>query len=68
MEELTLITPTFLFSAVSLILLAYTNRFVVIANLIRELYAQHTKEPSEITFEQLANLHQSCFLIHKTLC
>ena len=28
MEELTLTTPTLLFSAVSLILLAYTNRFL----------------------------------------
>ena len=29
MEELTLTTPALLFSAVSLILLAYTNRFSV---------------------------------------
>ena len=51
--DFTLQTPTLLFSAISLLMLAYTNRFVVIANLIRELYAQHIKEPSEITFEQL---------------
>ena len=49
-------TPTLLFSAISLLMLAYTNRFVVIANLIRELYAQHMKEPTPITFDQLSNL------------
>lgn len=56
-------TPTLLFSAISLLMLAYTNRFVVIANLIRELYAQHTKEPSDITFEQLANLRKRMRII-----
>lgn len=32
MDELTLTTPTLLFSAVSLILLAYTNRFFLMHN------------------------------------
>ena len=35
MEELTLTTPALLFSAVSLILLAYTNRFLSYAQLVR---------------------------------
>ncbi len=61
--DFTLQTPTLLFSAISLLMLAYTNRFVVIANLIRELYAQHTKEPSEITFKQLANLRKRMRII-----
>ena len=30
MEELTLTTPSILFSAISLIMLAYTNRFLVL--------------------------------------
>ena len=34
MEELTLTTPALLFSAVSLILLAYTNRFLSYAQLV----------------------------------
>lgn len=37
MEELTLTTPALLFSAVSLILLAYTNRFLSYAQLVRQL-------------------------------
>ena len=61
--DFTLQTPTLLFSAISLLMLAYTNRFVVIANLIRELYAQHTKEPSDITFAQLANLRKRMRII-----
>jgi hypothetical protein len=56
-------TPTLLFSAISLLMLAYTNRFVVIANLIRELYAQHIKEPTDITYDQLANLRKRMRII-----
>lgn len=41
MEEFTLVTPTFLFSAVSLILLAYTNRFLSYAQLVRNLKDQY---------------------------
>lgn len=63
MMDFTLQTPTLLFSAISLLMLAYTNRFVVIANLIRELYAQHIKEPSDITFAQLANLRKRMRII-----
>jgi len=39
MQELTIITPTLLFSAVSLIMLVYTNRFCVWAPLLVETYA-----------------------------
>ena len=41
MDELTLTTPTLLFSAVSLILLAYTNRFLSYAQLVRTLKDQY---------------------------
>ena len=34
--ELTIQTPALLFPAVSLLLIAYTNKFLAIANLIRE--------------------------------
>ena len=37
MEEFSLVTPTLLFSAVSLIMLAYTNRFLSYAQLVRRL-------------------------------
>ncbi|MGL4854455.1 MAG: DUF2721 domain-containing protein [Lentisphaeria bacterium] len=35
--EMTLTTPALLFSAISLLLLAYTNKFTFIANVIRQL-------------------------------
>ncbi len=61
--EFTLQTPTLLFSAISLLMLAYTNRFVVIANLIRELYDRHQTNPSEITHNQLINLRKRMSII-----
>lgn len=56
-------TPTLLFSAISLLMLAYTNRFVVIAGLIRDLYDRHQKNPSEITKGQLINLRRRMSII-----
>lgn len=38
--ELTLATPALLFPAISLLLLAYTNRFLAVASVIRDLHAQ----------------------------
>ncbi|MBS3986872.1 MAG: DUF2721 domain-containing protein, partial [Erysipelothrix sp.] len=49
-------TPTLLFSAISLLMLAYTNRFLVIAGLIRDLHKQYLLEPSDILKGQLINL------------
>ena len=45
MEELTLTTPALLFPAISLILLAYTNRFLSYAQLVRSLHEQHRQQP-----------------------
>lgn len=59
MEELTLITPTFLFSAVSLILLAYTNRFLAYAQVVRTLAAQPA---TEHTTAQIHNLRRRLYL------
>lgn len=58
MEELTLTTPALLFSAVSLILLAYTNRFLSYAQLVRTLKDQYIKSPTTITAGQIDNLRK----------
>lgn len=58
MEELTLTTPTLLFSAVSLILLAYTNRFLSYAQLVRQLRDRYVENPSDITEAQIENLRK----------
>ena len=58
MEELTLTTPALLFSAVSLILLAYTNRFLSYAQLVRQLRDRYMENPSDITVAQIENLRK----------
>ena len=62
MEELTLTTPTLLFSAVSLILLAYTNRFLSYAQLVRTLKEQYIQKHSEVTAAQIDNLRKRLYL------
>jgi hypothetical protein len=54
--ELTLNEPALLFPTVSLLLLAYTNRFLALAGLIRNLHAQYKNEPSQLIWEQIKNL------------
>ena len=58
MEELTLTTPALLFSAVSLILLAYTNRFLSYAQLVRTLRDRYMEDPSDINVAQIENLRK----------
>lgn len=45
--EMTITTPSLLFPAISLLLLAYTNRFVVLTNVIRQL-SNTTEENAEL--------------------
>lgn len=58
MEEITLITPTFLFSAISLLMLAYTNRFLSYAQLVRTLKDKYLENPDALTAAQIANLRK----------
>ncbi|ABN53725.1 MAG TPA: DUF2721 domain-containing protein [Hungateiclostridium thermocellum] len=58
-----LTTPALLFPAISLLMLAYTNRFVVLAQLIRELYAKYKENPDEVTKGQLYNLKRRIVII-----
>jgi hypothetical protein len=56
-------TPALLFPAISLLLLAYTNRFLTLAQLIRELHARYKVEPDEIIYQQIGNLRYRVMLI-----
>jgi hypothetical protein len=62
--ELSLNTPALLFPAISLLLLAYTNRFVALASLVRKLHDNYRqgKESTKIV-EQIKNLRQRINLI-----
>lgn len=62
MDELNLTTPALLFSAISLIMLAYTNRFLSYAQLIRTLKEQYMKQHSEVTAAQIKNLRTRLYL------
>jgi len=61
--ELTLGTPSLLFPAVSLLLLAYTNRFLALASLIRGLQAQYENTHRRSLAAQIENLRQRVRLI-----
>ena len=61
--EISLTTPALLFPAISLLLLAYTNRFLAIATLIRNLHEKHESEPNKILIEQIINLRKRVYLI-----
>lgn len=54
--ELTLTTPALLFPTVSLVLLAYTNRFLAIATLIRKLADDYGKREDKRVADQIRNL------------
>ncbi len=61
--NLSLTTPALLFPAISLLLLAYTNRFLTIAGLIRNLYKVYMEKPNENIKAQIANLKRRVILI-----
>ena len=56
MEALTLTTPALLFSAISLIMLAYTNRFLVYAAIIRNLKDKYLENQDHTILRQIDNL------------
>ncbi|WP_411894900.1 DUF2721 domain-containing protein [Winogradskyella sp. A2] len=56
MEELTLTTPALLFSAISLVMLAYTNRFLAYAAVIRNLSEKYKEKKEQSLIRQINNL------------
>ena len=62
MEQLTLTTPALLFSAISLIMLAYTNRFLAYAAVVRNLHDQYKKDQNTVLIRQIKNLRQRLYL------
>lgn len=61
--ELTLTTPGLLFSAISLLLLAYTNRFLSLAALIRQLHTHYKESGDKGAKAQIDNLKKRVDLI-----
>jgi len=62
--ELSITTPALLFPAISLLMLAYTNRFLALASLIRSLHDKYKKEPDQKHIvQQIRNLRTRIRLI-----
>ncbi|UZR93981.1 DUF2721 domain-containing protein [Chondrinema litorale] len=61
--DISLTTPALLFPAISLLLLAYTNRFLAIASLIRDLHAKYKKDRDKMLYGQIKNLKLRLILI-----
>ncbi|MCG8472558.1 MAG: DUF2721 domain-containing protein [Desulfobacterales bacterium] len=58
-----LTTPALLFPAISLLFLAYTNRFLVLAQLIRQLHDREGEQVREMVLRQIDNLKRRIALI-----
>lgn len=54
--ELTLTTPALLFPTISLLMVAYSNRFLTIAGRIRSLHETYKNTPSSTIKEQIKSL------------
>ena len=61
--DINLTTPALLFPTISLLMLAYTNRFLALANLIRDLHAKYLAGRDPIIIRQIANLRYRVILI-----
>ena len=56
-------TPALLFPAVTLLMLAYTNRFNTLATIIRNLHGKYQTERNENLLAQISNLRYRVHLI-----
>jgi hypothetical protein len=61
--DINLTTPALLFPAISVLLLAYTNRFLTLATLIRTLHAKYKEDPHDVLLGQIKNLRKRVILI-----
>jgi hypothetical protein len=61
--EISLTTPALLFPAISLLMLAYTNRFLTLATIIRGLHDRYLAQQDENLVLQIANLRYRVYLI-----
>ncbi len=61
--DLSIQTPALLFSATSLILLAYTNRFLTIAQIVRGLKVSYEQNQTKSILLEISNLNKRLTLI-----
>jgi cellobiose-specific phosphotransferase system component IIC len=64
MNALSITTPALLFPAITLLMLAYTNRFLAIAALVRKLHDEYGKaEERKFLHKQISNLRTRISMI-----
>lgn len=63
--DITLTTPALLFPAISLLLLAYTNRFLAIAAVIRQLHGNYQNNGDKLLESQIVLLKRRVLLIRR---
>ncbi len=63
MTEFTITTPAVLFPAISLLILAYMNKFLAITTLIRKLKDKYIQDEDENILPQLRNLRRRMIII-----
>ena len=61
--DFSLTTPALLFPTVSLLLLAYTNRFLTLATIIRNLWDRYHENEDKNLLAQIDNLRYRVYLI-----
>ena len=61
--EFNLTTPALLFPTISLLMLAYTNRFLTLATIVRNLYDRYKSNHDENLLGQIDNLRYRLYLI-----
>lgn len=60
---ISLTTPALLFPAISLLLLAYTNRYLALSSIVRQLYNDYQSNPDVKIVRQIGNLRRRILLI-----
>lgn len=63
--QISINTPALLFPAITLMMLAYTNRFLALATLIRNLHTKYKQlaEDKEVIHQQIKNLRRRLVLV-----
>lgn len=65
LPDLPLTTPSLLFPAISLLMLAYTNRFLGLASVVRALHATWRSSGDPMLVAQIANLRKRIRIIKR---
>lgn len=63
MIDITISTPALVFPALSVLMLAYTNRFIAISKRVRALHAEHRSNPHRNLMDQIKALRKRLLLI-----